>query len=363
MSETTLVVLLPPAAEQPLRWLRLNSASILARGEGAPPPGEEDERVVAVAPAEALSLHWAELPGLAPAQARAAARLLASENSIEAIESLHVAVGDGDEERPIAAVSSQRMGEWLARLQAEGLDPDSIVPAPLLLPRPDEGYVSGDFGDQQVIRGRNSGFADDPALTPHIVRDAPVRPLDREALERSILDGVAAPELDLRQGVFAKRQRWTLDWPLVRRLAWLGAGVLAVTLLLSLVLIARYNFAAERLERRAEAEAREALPAGRAGSEPALALENALSDVRGGGLGFSATAGAVFGAVQATPNVELSGVEFLPDGTLRITVTAPGAPEANALKAAIERMGFTVAASPFAQAGGRISGQFTVSTR
>lgn len=362
MSGTTLVLLLPPQPDRPLRWLRLNGVAVLDRGEGAPAPAE-DERVVAVAPAEAVSLHWAELPGLAPAQARAAARLLASEHSIAPVETLHVAVGEGEEERPIAAVSVSHMTEWLARLQAEGLDPDALIPAPLLLPRPDEGYVSAALGEELVLRGRNSGFADDPALTPHIVRDAPTEALDRAALEASIMARIAEPELDLRQGVFAKRQRWRIDWPLARRLVWLGLGVLAVTLLLSLVLIARYNFAAERLERRAESEAREALPPGRTSGEPVAALESALADVRGGGLGFSATLGAVFGAVQATPNVEVSGIEFMPDGTLRLTVAAPGAPEANALKAAIERLGFSVAASPFAQAGGRISGEFTVRAR
>ena len=42
------------------------------RGDAPPPDGP----VIAIAPAEAVTLHWAELPARTPAQAIAAARLL-----------------------------------------------------------------------------------------------------------------------------------------------------------------------------------------------------------------------------------------------------------------------------------------------
>lgn len=367
MSEPTTLILFVAEDGGETGWLLGDGDRIVARGAdlAALPPGDY-ARVVAIAPADAASLHWAELPDLAKAQARAAARLLVSENSLAPAGSLHVALGrsvDGEADRAIGAVAADRIAGWIASFQALGFDPDSIVPAPLLLPRPDEAYVAGAPGGQPVLRGHNSGFADEPGLSDHIVGDSPVATIDGEALDASILVAIADPVLDLRQGAFAKRQPWRLDWPLVRRLGLLALAIAGVTLLIGLVLIARYSFAAERLEMQAEVAARAALPRGAADGDPVAALDARLADLRGGGLGFSATAGALFGAVQATPNVELTALDFGADGLLRATIAASGAAEAEALRARIEEAGLNVEASPFRSEAGRITGEFRIGGR
>lgn len=342
-------------------WWEAEAGEVIARGGPADTlPDIVPDAVIAVAPAEAVAIHRAELGNLASAQARTAARLLLAENSLAPIETQHVAVGQPEgADRMIAAVGNGRIEAWLEALQAHGFDPDAIVPAPLLLPSPDEGFVRAPVGEEIVLRGRSSGFAEDPALTPLLVGDAPVADLaDPEA---TILAAIADPELDLRQGPFARRRRFQIDWPLARRLGWLGVATVAVILLIAIVQIARYSFAANTLELRARDVAARAVPAGTA--DPVAALDAKLASLRGGGLGFTAMAGALFAAVQATPNVELAGLDFDSNGLLRATVIAAGAADADALRARIAAAGLAVDASTFASSGGRIRGELRITPK
>jgi len=363
---STLILFLPSSADD-ISWLRLGAGGgIMARGAVAPPADDEPERTVAIAPADTITLHSAPLGGLAPAQARAAARLFVTENSIAPVEGLHVAVGEaaqGETDCLVAVVDSRRMTGWLDRLAAMGHDPDAIIPAPLLLPRPDEGYVRAEIGGQPVMRGRDSGWADEPGLTGHLVGDAEPLSIAEAELGSAMAAAVTDPVLDLRQGAFARRRQWQMDWPVVRRLAWITAGIAAASLLIGLVSIARYSFGVDALNLRADNAARAGIPRGAPPGDPQRQLQDRLFGLQGGGLGFGNTAALVFGAVQATPNIELSSVDFTPDGMMRITVVAPGAPEADALRSRIEAAGLDAEASPFQADGGRIRGEFRVAPR
>jgi general secretion pathway protein L len=162
------LVLFLPSGQSPWRWLRIAGERIAARGEGVPAfDPEQRENAVAVAPAEAVTLHWADLPDRSTAQSVAAARLLAGDASITPLADLHVAVGREEDgiERPIGVVSAHWMRGALAALEAEGIDPDALIPAPMLLPRPEQGYVRADLGGEGVVRGSSSGFADEARLT------------------------------------------------------------------------------------------------------------------------------------------------------------------------------------------------------
>jgi general secretion pathway protein L len=214
MSDT--LVLFLPNGQSPLRWLRVAEGGVAARGEGLPVIDPElDAAPVAVAPADAVTLHWADLPDRSIPQAVAAARLLVGDASASALSELHVAVGretDGAE-RPIGVVAAAQMRAWLAALAADGIDPAAVIPAPMLLPRPVEGYVRADLGGDGVVRGANSGFADEARLTELVTGGVAPRVLSRDALESAIAAAVAAPGLDLRQGEFAARdERSTGRW-------------------------------------------------------------------------------------------------------------------------------------------------------
>jgi general secretion pathway protein L len=252
------------------------------------------------------------------------------------------------------------MRAWLAGLAMAGIDPDAIVPAPLLLPRPEEGYVRADLAGHPVVRGTTSGFADEARLTELITGDAPPDTLDRDAVEAAIVAAAAAPALNLRQGPFAKRRRRAIDWALAKRLAWLAAAIVAVTLLISVFRIVRTEVTASGIEARADLIATQALPAGATITDPERQLAERLAGMRGGGLGFSRTAAAVFDAVQGEPGTELTALSFDENGALKVSVTAQSESSANDLKNRLEDMGFTVDASTFTANAGQLSGDLTV---
>ncbi|WP_294271561.1 type II secretion system protein GspL [uncultured Sphingomonas sp.] len=360
MSATNLLFL-PPGEGGDYRWMRIEDERVAAAGEGLP---QGDGEVIAVAPADSVSLHWAEIPARSTAQAAAAARLLAAEVSAAPMDELHVAVGEDEAgSRPIGIVNRGAMAGWLARLGAAGVDPVAVVPAPLLLPRPDEGYVRGDLAGQGVVRGRASGFADEPGFTEIVTGDAPLSDLDDAAVAAALGAVAAAPALDLRQGPFARRRGFAIDWRLVKRLAWLGVAIVVATLVIDFVRLTKYSFAADATEAKIEQVARTALPRGETLVDADRQLTERLSAVRGPGQGFSRTAAAVFAAVRSVPGTELTALDFQPSGDIRLGVAVDREALATDLKRAIEAEGFTVQPSTFVAANGRITGEFTVRAR
>lgn len=351
-----IVLFLPATPDAPWRWLRLEAGGIVAHGEGAP----EGAPVVAIAPAAAVTLHWAELPDRSRAQALAAARLLVAEVSAAPPAELHVAVGaEGAAERPIAVVAVAEMAGWLVALAERGIDPEAVVPAPLLLPAPESGYVRGDPGGGPVVRGRGVAFADEADATPLVVGEGPLRDLPPEEVDAAIVAAVTRPALDLRQGVFARRRRRSIDWRLVRRLALLGAAILAIVLLTDLVRIVRYNAAAAQAEAEADRLVGPGV-VGDSGDSAGRSLGERLERLRGPGLGFSRTVAAAVGAVQGAPSVEVTRLAFAADGSLRVGLLADGAPAIDAVRARLVADGFRVEAGAVSPDGQRMAAELTV---
>jgi general secretion pathway protein L len=356
---STLILFIAPDDRLDSWWL-VEGGKVIERGAAdAVLPEALPERVVAVAPAEAMTVHVAELGSLATQQARTAARLLVAETSVVPVETQHVAVGEPDgSDRTVAVIGNGRMSAWLDSLQSRGIDPDALLAAPLLLRRPGDGFFRARIGAETVVRGRSAAFAEELGLTELLIGDAPIEDVDAEPLILAALD---APELDLRQGEFAKRRRFRIDWALTKRLAALGVAIAAVTLLIAIVQIVRYGFAADALDAEAQRVAAAAVPGAR--GDPVAALQARLAARRGAGLGFTATAGALMTAVQAVPSVELASLTFESDGMLRATILAPGAAEAETLRARLRATGMTVEATPFASEAGRIRGEFRIGGR
>ncbi|MEO5867118.1 MAG: type II secretion system protein GspL [Sphingomonas sp.] len=364
MSDT--LVLFLPNGLLPMRWLRLSEHGVGSRGMGLPAiDPERDGAPVAIAPADTVTLHWAELPDRSLLQAVAAARVLVADASAAALSDLHVAVGreEGVTERPIAVVTASQMHAWLGALADDGIDPAAIIPAPMLLPRPADGYIRADLGGDGVVRGTTSGFADEARLTELITGGAAPMVMAREDVEAAIARAIAAPGLDLRQGEFARRTRRTIDWMLVRRLAWMGTAILGVTLATSLTEIVKYNLAATRMEARADASARTGLARGETVNDADRQLTERLARLRGAGLGFSRTAAAVYAAIASVPGTELRSLAFDGNGALRATVAAQGEGQITDITTRIERAGFAVQQSTLTNAGGIFSGDLTVTAR
>lgn len=360
MTAATLLFL-PTDDSQPWRWWRIRDDAFEREGEGLPELGDDD-RVVAVAPADAVTLHWANLPARSPAQAMAAARVVVSDATAEPAHDLHVAVGaERDGERAIAVVAPARMTAWLTALAQRGIDPAAVVPAPLLLPEPEEGYCRADLPGQRVVRGRTTGWADDATLTDLVTRGEVPQTLDRDAVRAAAAAAVAEPTIDLRQGAFARRRRRAaIDWALVRRLAVLAGLILLATLAIDVVRIMRYSFGADAIEQRAATVARQALPRGTGEGDAARMLTERVSQLRGPGQGFTRTAAAVYAIVEAVPDTEVTALQFDADGSLRVSLSLAGEAQANTVKSRLAAAGFTVESSVFQQSAGRLTGDMTV---
>ena len=339
-------------------WLRLDDGAVAERGPGAGglPAGGGARKTVAVVPGEQVTLQWIDLPpGLAPAQAQAAARMLAAETSIQPPADTHLAIGReaGGTGRCIALVPAAAMAGWTATLREAGVEPDHIVPETLLLPVPEEGFARFDRGEIALYRGAEAAFAAEPELAELLVDGAPVAEIDADAFEASLAGAVERPLVDLRQGAFGRRREWRLQSGRLRRLAVLAAGLLVATLALQIAQIVSYSLAAARAEDETMRIAQAAMPRTGVVGDPAAALERRLARLRGGGVGFTTIAAAAFAAVRSTPNVELSALAFSPDGTLGVTAQGDNAASLADLARRIEAAGFAVEAAPPRGAAGR----------
>jgi general secretion pathway protein L len=348
-------------------WMRLADGLIVERGtniSSLSPIDERDEpeNVVLVVPGTDVLLHWVDLPPLAPAQAIAAARLLAAEVSATPPEQLHVAVGVGGGTRCIAVVEADLARSWIEATQAIGYDPDHILPEPLLILPPREGVRRWAHDGLHLLRGRIMAMTAEPALAT-LAEEEPVETIDSATIEEEIGAALDHMTVDLRQGTFAKRKRWRIDWGLMRRLAAIAIGIFLVTLLIQAVLITRYSMDSSRLEREMDLVARSALPRGVPVNNPSVQLSERLAELRGGGLGFGTSAALLFAAVKDTANVELSQLLFDRDGVLRVTVLAPSNADISALQSRLEAQGLDVDSAAFRSGGGRQMADFVVTTR
>jgi general secretion pathway protein L len=159
--------------------------------------------------------------------------------------------------------------------------------------------------------------------------------------------------VDLRQGPFARRRELGLGAGRLRRLALLAAALLIASIAVELGAVARYSLAADAAEEETRRIAAAALPRNPAAAGTPGAIGDRLAALRGGGAGFTATAGALFEGVKATPDVELTGLSFTPAGTLRATVASRSPPALEALGKRVEASGFEVETVAPRSGGGR----------
>jgi general secretion pathway protein L len=135
-----------------------------------------------------------------------------------------------------------------------------------------------------------------------------------------------------------------------------------VTLVLQIAQILIYTAAADRVEEETRQIAATALSRS-PGAAGASDLNRRLAELRGGGLGFGAIAGGVLGAIKAVPAVELSSLNFLADGTMRISVRADSAPSLADFATRVEASGFAIDRMPPRTAEGRQTQDMVVKPR
>jgi general secretion pathway protein L len=316
----------------PGRWLLIEGGRVIARGE------EGDEvllqpgtRTALAVPGAEVAIHWLELAeGLAPAQAAAAARLMLADASADSLADMHVAVGQPERDlTPVALAPAALMAAWIER------DPDIVIPTSLLLLPPEEGLARRDAGRTTPdYRGPAAAFSVEPEIARLLVGEAPTAAVDEEAFEAGLAAALSPPALNLRQGAFARRRQWRVDGSRLRRVAWLALALAALSLIVQLALILAYSSSASRIGDEAAALAART-PAG--------------ANAR---LGFTPLAATLFEAIRAVPNVELSRLEYRPDGILSAIVTTDSPASLMALRQRIEASGLIVQDGAPQPAGG-----------
>jgi general secretion pathway protein L len=301
----------------------------------------EGESVIGIAPASAVSLFRADLPDLAPAQALAAARLLAADRTAAPIETLHVAIGAADQSGGlwVAVVDKALAGTWVAGLDAIGCDDAPIIPAAMLLPAPAAGFTTAEIGGETILRSTTLASVDDPVLSPLLVGDAPAVALGAATVAALFDDAADDPPFDLRQGTFARKKSWHFAPRDGRRLAYAAFALALISLAIPVTEVIRLNRASAAME------AKTALLESASLGDGASAEER-LAALRGPGAGFNATITAVRAAVLATPNAELSNASFDRDGQLTVTAHASAPTELEALRNHIIAAGFEVSGAP-----------------
>lgn len=363
------IILPAPEHDAPPSWYRVDGKHIVRRGKGTgwlPPgyDGEVDDAVgeaMLVLPPHATTLHWIACPGMTARQGASAARLMALEASIGAHggadhERLHAVVAASDDaEAPhiVAVISHGAMAHWIAWCEAHGIGGASIVPAALVLPAPEDGFVRGRIGAAEVVRGVDSAFAGDEGLAPFIIGDAPVTTMTADNIDAALLEALDAPPLDLRQGVFARRSPARFDRARWLRIGAMVGGILLAGLLISLVTLLRLHAETARLDAQTVALAQTVDPAIN-DAETAESRIAALLAARGGRGGFTGAMAGIMAAMQANPNVVLTNVSQGADGALRVQLAAGTAEEINAVLIAIQEAGWRLSANAVQQRGARL---------
>lgn len=368
-SRDALIVLLPEAADASAHWMRVIDGALVRSGTGtdwlaacgiAALP--EKTRVLLVPPAALVTLHWIAHPDLPVRQGRAAARLAALAGSLAPADQLFAATDAHDDPaRPhiVAVASRADMQHWLLWAQHHGLDPDIIIPAPLLLPEPDGGLARGVIGGATVLRGTDMALTADMAL-PALIGDAPVVDVAPGVIEGRAIAALDAPPLDLRQGDFAKRVRRAIDRQALARVALWSGLILLVSLLATLVGIAKQHMEANRLDAQSVALAQQILPGASDAAQAQVELEGRLAARGAGGRAFTAPVASLLAAVQDAPGVALTSLSRDPDGMVRATLAAAKAQDINIVLLALQAAGFTITATPSQEPGGRTLADITV---
>jgi general secretion pathway protein L len=341
------------AAGVPRRWRLLSGGAVIGRGDDLAqlPDQQPWVRTVLAVPGTDVTLHWLDLAdALTTAQAAAAARLRLADELPDAIGELHVAAGRRENGlTAIAVAPAARMTEWLAAARERAMEPDVIIPAPMLLMPPGKGLVCYRGEGVPDYRGTARAFSIEDELAALVVGEEHVTEIGDDVREAGFGPALADPPVNLRQGAFARRREIVLDVGRVRWLVTLGLILLIVSLLIQITAIMRTTWAADRFE----AEAKEVRRALGAPGAPA----------RAGAGSYGVVAGALFEGLREMATVELTQLVYQPDGSLRASLLADSQATIDALRGRVEARGVQAAGGPPTNLGGRAAGDITIRPR
>lgn len=369
-SRDALIVIVPGAADALPMWLRVVDGAVVQQGSGTDwlsacglrdwPSGSA---VMLVVPVEATTLYGIAMPELPVRQGRAAARLAALDSGIGQADTL-IAVTDQQDDPAVAhlvAVAARAdVQHWLLWAQHNGLDPDIVMPAALILPAPSEGFVRGVVGDEAVLRGVDTALSADDPIAAVLIGDAAVAEVPSAAVTEGLIAALDAPVVNFRQGDFAKRTRTSVDTQQLARIAMWCGFIALISLLITLVTIVKLNADASRLDADSVTVAQAVLPAANDAEAAERELTGKLLASGSGAYGFSGSSAGLLTAMQGAPSVGVTLLDRAQDGTLKVTLAAPKADDINIVLLALQAAGFTITATSSADPSGRVLADVTV---
>lgn len=131
------------------------------------------QRVVALLPGAAVTLHNVQVPARSASEIRMAVPFALEEQLAGKIEGLHFAIGPkaADGTVPVAVMTGDALRAFLKPLQQAGITPDAVLPEPLALPWKDgTRSVLIDNGNAIVRTASTHGFSIEADLLPSVLQ-------------------------------------------------------------------------------------------------------------------------------------------------------------------------------------------------
>jgi general secretion pathway protein L len=311
----------------------------------------DDTAIMAVVAPQDVRNSWFTFPELEARQAMRVAKLRACEESIGPV---HCTAGvDFDGSLVTAAIAPEVMQYGLDRLTAQGVNPDIVIPLSLVLDTGSDGYARAELDGVAVLRGPGIAIPDEKMLRDIFVGADKAVDIEQSALQAMLLSAGAAPVLNMREGMFAKREGrvWTTSHQRMWILRILLA-IFALSVMTTFVTLGRYWSAISTENETALVAAQKIDPSIQDITQVESALVSALNRkgiVQGS---FAPLSAALWRNVKASPNVSVRELRFTPDGILSVVLAGPTADNINKTLLGIQQDGFRITATPRQDASG-----------
>lgn len=371
MIQNLLLIAFPAADNEALHWWCVVDGAVQSRGCDPEPlialqVGDADETekemsVIAFVPSHLTTIMAHEaISSATQNQALAAATMTVKAQSLES-KNLHIVAATESAGGVVtASVGRDVLSAGLVRLQALNLDPDAIMPTGWMLPVTNDGAVSADFGFDQVVRADNVIGTDDPALREFLFAEQSITPMSGDAFDAMLVHASEKSDLNFRSGPFAKKTQRAMDASQKRRLGWMVAALVILSLAIPLVQLVQYHRAANAADEGALVSAATVLGAVEDPDSAERALDQRLISANRGNIMFPVPASALYSAMQQVPNVTITRMVYGDNGIVSATLSAVRNEDINPALLAMQEAGFLITATPRTDATGSAQADITV---
>jgi general secretion pathway protein L len=306
---------------------------------------DNDAKIMAVVAASDARCNWSSFPELEPKQAEGVARIRVAEHSLGEV---HIAARYVTDNIVVTAAIAPTVMEYgLSRLTLRGLNPDIVIPVGLVIAEPSEHILRAEFDGSSVLRGPQFAIPDEPVLRDLIIQNRTPQTIDQPEMRNLLVTASEHPALNLREGIFAKRE--PREWGTANQRKWairLGVALIVATILLGLVTWSKHKSATAAENERALVAAQKIDPSILDIEQAEAQLDRALAQ-KGTARGrFAPLTAGLWRAVKSAPNVSVRELRYGTDGLLSVVLAAPDANSINNALIGIQQDGYRVTATP-----------------